>query len=138
MPTRRGLRFEIVDDLRFSAARLFVAGGRRYEGHVVAELAVDFVGDEGDVVPLGQFGQAAHFGLAGHDARRVGRAVDENQLRAGGDGLGDPVEIDAEIGVGVDHDRHAAHQAHKRQRSSHCINKSQTIRVRRLLLPRFR
>lgn len=108
-PTGHAVRFaEPVDH-----QRVWIVLGWRNEGPVVAEGAIDLVADEHHVALGGQFGQPAHLFLAGHDAGGIGGAVEDDRLRPRRDSIGHPLQIDAEIGIGVDVNRLAADHLRK-------------------------
>ena len=84
--------------------RLRIVAGRRDERPVVAEVAVDFVAQQHDVPLGGQLGDAANFFLRGHDPRGIGGAVEDDHLRPRRDRGRHAVQVDAEVGIGVDID----------------------------------
>ena len=85
------------------------------ERGVVAELAIDLVADQRDVVLGGELGQAADFLFAGDDAGGVRGAVEQDHLRARRDRGRDLVEVDPKIGIRVDQHRLAADHPHERR-----------------------
>ena len=66
---------------------------------VVEEVLVDFVGEEEEIVPLGELADRFELGAGEDFAGGVGRGVDEEGAGAGGDGGSEGVEVERPVGV---------------------------------------
>ena len=82
------------DGARGETLRKIEAGEMWGGGFVEDEVAVDFIGDEDEVVAFAEGGEFFDFGFRKHAAERVLRIAEEKQLGRGGDGLfhGFPIE----------------------------------------------
>ena len=94
--------------------RLIVEACWRDKLVVVHERAIDLVRHQPDVPFFGEFRQVSQFVCGRRHTGRIRWAVAENQLRLGGDGVGNTIDIDAEFGIRIDQDWLAAGQSHKR------------------------
>ena len=76
-PAGHAVRFaEPVDD-----DRLIVPIGRAHQRRVVAELAIDLVRQQGNIVVSGQLRESFDFVALRDDSGRVGRTVEQNEFR---------------------------------------------------------